>query len=256
MIIYLDAVMGLNFLVDLLLILGTNRLSGFPTGWKRAVAASLLGGAYGGLCLVPGLRFLGNILWRLVSLGLMGTMAFGWNRGALRRCAVFLMLSLALGGMAASVGTSSATGLVVSACGIWLLCRLAFGSGIGQRELVPVEIRSEDTTVCLTALKDTGNTLRDPISGEQVLVISAEAACHLTGLSVHQLRHPMETIARKEVRGLRVIPYRTVGGTGFLLAKVFPDVKIGTRRQKAVVAFDTGNLGKSEGYQALTGGII
>ena len=41
-----------------------------------------------------------------------------------------------------------------------------------------------------------------------------------------------------------------------LLAMRFDDVKIGSRKQSAVVAFDTGGLGKGEVHQALTGGVI
>ena len=44
MVIYLDAFMGLNFLVDLCLLLGVNRLAGHPPGLFRAAAAAALGG--------------------------------------------------------------------------------------------------------------------------------------------------------------------------------------------------------------------
>ena len=40
--IYLDLVVILNFLVDFLLLLGTNRLSGFPASPLRAAAAAAL----------------------------------------------------------------------------------------------------------------------------------------------------------------------------------------------------------------------
>ena len=82
MAVYLDLVMVLNFLVDFLLFLGTNRLSGFPAEGWRCAGASLLGAVYSGACLLPGFRFLGNLLWRCVSLGLMGILAFGWEAGA------------------------------------------------------------------------------------------------------------------------------------------------------------------------------
>ena len=75
--VYVDGVMLINFLVDFLLLLGTDRLSGFPPEWKRLISASALGAVYSGICLFPGFRFLGNPLWRTVMLGLMGSMAFG-----------------------------------------------------------------------------------------------------------------------------------------------------------------------------------
>lgn len=255
--IYVDGVMAINFGVDLLLLLGTNCLAGFPTQRGRLVLASLLGAAYSGVCLLPDFRFMGNLLWRIVCLLLMGSIAFGWNRSALRRCGVFTLLSLALGGFAVSLNRSNAATLLLGAGGLWLLCRIAFGEPVGSRRYVPLEICHGDRKVSLLALQDTGNTLRDPITGEQALVISPEAAEELTGLTSQQLSHPLQTMTAGVCPGLRLIPYRAVGqGGGMLLAMRFSDVTIGSRRQSALVAFAPEGFGKQEAYQALTGGVI
>ena len=77
MAVYLDLVILLNFLVDFLLLLGTNRLSGFPSAPGRCALAAAFGRIYAGVCLLPGLRFLGNLLWRSVTMCLMAWIAFG-----------------------------------------------------------------------------------------------------------------------------------------------------------------------------------
>lgn len=255
--IYLDIVVLLNFLVDYLLLLGTNRLSGFPSDWKRLLLASAFGGCYGGACLLPGFRFLGNTLWRLVSLGGMAGLAFGWNRSMLRRCGVFVILSMALGGIAMSMNRLSVPGLILCAAGIWLLCRVAFGERIGGREYIPLIISHNGRQVSLTALRDSGNTLRDPVSGEDVLVISGDAAEKLTGLTREQLAAPLETISCRPFPGLRLIPYCAVGNSsGMMLAMRFSDVRLGTRQQSALVAFASEGLGKGSSVQALTGGTL
>jgi len=255
--IYLDILMLINFLVDFLLLMGTDRLSGFPCDGKRSAAAAALGAVYSGICLVPGFRFLGNLLWRMVCLALMAGIAFGWNGSALRRGSVFFMLAMALGGLALSMEQQDVVMLAISAGLLWLLCGIGFGGRIGGREYVPLEIRYADNAVRLLALRDSGNTLRDPVTQQQVLVISREAACKLTGLSESQLNDPMQTIMQHPLPGLRLIPYHAVGQSrGMLLAMRFDDVKIGSRQQSAVVAFDTGGLGSGEVYQALTGGVI
>ena len=92
--IYADVVMGLNFLVDFLLLLGADRLCGFPTALKRCGAAAGLGALYSGGCFLPGWGFLGNTLWRTVFLCLMAVLAFGCDRSTLRRGGVFVMLSM------------------------------------------------------------------------------------------------------------------------------------------------------------------
>lgn len=255
--VYLDLVVVLNFLVDFLLLLGTNRLAGFPSEWKRVLPAAALGGTYGGVCMLRRFRFLGNAFWRLVCLAGIAVMAFGWNRSALKRCGVFVLLSMALGGIAMSFGKANIPALVLAAGGVWLLCRVAFGGQVGEREYVPVKITYGEKTVSLIALRDSGNTLRDPITGEQVLVIAGDVASRLTGLTESQLASPLETLARRPIPGLRLIPYRAVGqGGSMLLAMRFENVKIGSRRQSAVAAFAPVGLGSGEMYQALVGGAL
>ena len=257
MLVYLDLVVLLNFLVDFLLLLGTNRLAGFPSEGKRLVSAAALGGLYSAGCMLPGFRFLGNILWRLVSLAGIAGIAFGWNRSTLKRCGVFVLLSMALGGIALGFGRANIPSLVLASLGVWILCSIAFGGSIGQTSYVPVEINHGKISVSLIALQDSGNTLRDPITGEQVLVISSDVAEKLTGFTKNQLRTPLETITRYPAAGLRLIPYRAVGQAGgMLLGMRFDNVKIGARRQSAVVAFAAEGLGNEEMYQGLTGGVL
>lgn len=253
--VYLDLVVLLNFLVDFLLILGTNRLAGFPPGCYRAALAALLGGIYGGVCLMPGFYFLGNTFWRLVSLVLMALIAFGVNRSAVQRGAVFVLLSMALGGIATGLGRGSFWMIVLAAGGTWLLCRVSFRGQLGQKEYVPVELSWGGRKIKLLALRDTGNTLRDPISGEQVLVAGADIGMELVGLTEQQMQNPVEAMG--EVPGMRLIPYHAVGQPGgMLLALRFQNAKIGNTYENPLVAFAPEVLARGEAYQMLTGGAI
>lgn len=253
--IYLDGVVAINFLVDLLLLLGTNRLAGYPDDKKRLVSAAAVGGLYGGVCLLPGFRFLAKLLWRLVFLGIMGLIAFGWQKSALRRCGIFLLLSLALGGLAVCLGRGDLRALLLAAAGLWCLGRLSWSEPVGSRKYVPLEITWGEQSVKLLALRDTGNTLCDPITGEQALVISQSAASRLTGLSREQLQDPLKTMAQGALPGLRLLPYRTVGqGSGMMLAMILDGVSIDGNKKKRLVAFAPENFGRGTEYQALTGG--
>lgn len=255
--VYLDLVVLLNFLVDFLLLLGTNRLAGYPGGYARSALAASLGGVYAAGCLMPGFSFLGNALWRMISLGLMAGIAFGWNRGAVQRGAVFLLLSMALGGIAVGFGKGSFWMLAASALGLWLLCRVGFRGSAGQREYVPVELRWNDKTVSLIALRDTGNTLRDPLTGEQVLVAGADVGTELLGLTEEQLRHPVMLLTSGKVPGLRLIPYHAVGQPGGMLPAVrIHDVKINGTYGDPLVAFAPEVLARGAVYRMLTGGAV
>lgn len=255
MTVYLDLVVMLNFLVDFLLLLGTNRLCGFPAQPGRCSLGALLGALYGGVCLIPGFRFLGNLLWRSVCLTGMAVLSFGCNLSAGKRGGVFLLLSMALGGLSISIGQGSLPGLLLSAVGIWGLCCAGFSGG--GREYVPITLHCGERSLTVIALRDTGNTLRDPITGEPVLVLSGQAARKLTGLTLSQLGSPVETLAQRPLPGLRLIPYRAVGQSGgILLGMRLSSVQIGNRKQSAVVAFAAEGLGNGEMYQALAGGVI
>lgn len=254
--VYADVVMVLNFLVDLLLLMGTDRLMGYPAAPGRGALAAALGAVYSGICLMPGFLFLSNLAWRVVFLGFMAGIAFGWNRSALYRGGVFVVLSMALGGIAMGFGTADLTALALAAAVLWLLCRVCAGR-VGEQTYVPVTLRYGNRQMKLLALRDTGNTLRDPLTGEQVLVAGADVARELLDLSEEQLRHPVETLARGTLPGLRLVPYRAVGQPGgMLLAMRFPESVIGKHRGSPLVAFAPQVLGRGEAYQMLTGGAV
>lgn len=258
MTVYLDLVMGLNFLVDLLLLTGTNRLAGYPAGLGRASLAAVLGSVYGGACLLPGFRFLGNFLWRMVSLGLMSLLAFGTGKGMLRRSVLFVLLSMALGGIVIGLGTGGFWTLVAAAGAVFSMCVLGFGGNAGQRKFVPVRLKIGGRTVLLTALHDTGNTLRDPLTGERVLVAGPGAAMEVLGLSREALLDPVGTMERAPLMGLRLVPYRAVGNAqGFLLGIRVREAEIGGRKASVTVAFTAQGLGDGkEEFDALIGGVV
>ena len=106
------------------------------------------------------------------------------------------------------------------------------------------------------ALKDTGNLLRDPLTGEQVLVAGADVGMKLLDLTEEQLRAPLETMASGVISGMRLIPYHAVGQPcGMLLAVRFCDAKIGKNVAQPLVAFAPDRIGQGAMYQMLTGGV-
>ncbi len=254
--VYLDLAVLLNFVVDWLLLVATNRFYADAPGGKRTVLAAALGAAYAGACLLPGFAFLGKFLWRLVSLAGMSVCAFGCGRRALHKGVLFALLNMALGGIAAGLGQPGFWGVLAAAAGLCALCAAAFRGEQTGMAYVPVELSYRGVRVRLTALRDTGNTLCDPVTGQAVLVASAHAAERLLGLTEKQLRDPIRTIVEAPLPGMRLIPYRAVGQDGgMLLAIRLSDVVIDGKRGAAVVAFAPAGLDGNGNYQALLGGI-
>ena len=140
------------------------------------------------------------------------------------------------------------------------VCAALGAAGIGLTGLIkgktsryiPVDLTYGENHLRLTALYDTGNNLVDPVTGEGVLILDAPAAQKLTGLTASQLRAPVEAMGA--LPGLRLIPYHTVGNSGFLLALRLSQAKIGDRQKCVIAAFSPQTFGND--YQALTGGNV
>lgn len=257
MTVYIDVVMALNFLVDILLLAATQRLCGITVRWGRLAAAACIGGIYAGACLLPAVSFLSSILWRVVSLCLICWVAFGLNKGTLRGCVVFLLLSMAMGGIALGIGNGGMLGLIASAVVIVLMCAIGFRGTVGSVAYLPVELTHCGKQVRFTAMHDTGNRLTDPLTGRPVLVVGAEIAAQLTGLTPDQLRRPADTMLTSSYPGLRLIPYKSVGqSNGMLLGLRIKQVKIGKEIGSALVALSPERFGCENTYQALTGGVL
>lgn len=254
---YLSLVIVLNILVHFMLLLSVNHLAGYPQQVLRCFIVAGVGGIYGGLCMLPAFNFLGNSFWHWVFLCIMGLAAFGLHAGGIRRSMLFLLLSLALGGIAASSEDKSIWSVI--GCGV-VFCIVTYAglpALVTGQQSVEVELRRGEKREKLLALRDTGNTLRDPVTGERVLVADAASAAVLLGLSRQQLRCPVETVASGVVDGLRLIPYRAVGQPGSMLLAIRMDsVKIGNWQGSAVVAFAPDGLGEGSTYRALTGGMV
>ena len=252
--LYLIPVMGFCFCVDALLLVGAGRLGGGAVDGRCALA-SALGALYGGVCMLPGMAAWGALWVRLGVLAVMGIVAFGIQKDGLRRTALFAVLNMAAVGLAGGVGGGWLQ-LLLAAVLILLLCAFTL-KGWDGKETVPVIIPYRGREMRVTALRDTGNRLCDPVTGEPVLVVGAQVAQRLLMLSPQQLRDPVMTMSERPLPGLRLIPYRTVGRDGgLLLALRMENVQIGKRCKDMLVAFAPEGLGEDRGFQALTGGVV
>ena len=255
--VYLDLVMLLNFAVQLLLLLGAYRLSAHPPDYKRALCAAVMGSIYAVVCLLPGFSGFAKFPWHILCLCLMSVLCYGWGALAIRQGAIFLFLSFALNGFVLLMGQGGHVSVMLSAALLAVLCVVGFGGGSSKREYATVSICHGKKHVRMTALVDTGNMLKDPVTGNSVMVVDRMTADKLLGLTTEQLEDPIGTISRGKYPGLRLIPYTAVGkSAGMLLAMKMDELRINGQISTQIVAFAPQSIGQGSGYEALLGGIV
>ncbi len=202
-VIYADLAFFLNAVLDYLTLCCTVRLFGLPLRHRRIAAAAAAGGVYGVLALLPPWRFLTAVVCKCAVSALMVRIAFGKSGYFLRHYLLFLVASCTLSG--AVVGLEAVFTQTDSPWVIFLLsgafCAFAlavvFHRGAASAgRLVTAEIALGGRRTRVTLFCDTGNTLRDPISGQVLCIVWREALSPL--------------LAGREVP-YRTITYQSVG---------------------------------------------
>lgn len=197
-VIYVDTLFFLNLSVDYLLLLLTARLSGVyrSRGWLAlgatvgAILAVVL--YFPPMPVVPGLLLRGGVC--------MVTVLAAFGKGALnnltRLCGTFLLLTLVLAGavFAITMGKAgeilqngvlyldiSGVVMLISFTLMFLLSGQVLGKGKVQigRAKREILLGTASREVRFQALCDSGNLLRDPISGRRVILVQSDVAARL-----------------------------------------------------------------------------
>ncbi len=271
--VYLDQVFVLNLCVNYLLLRGTARLGASAVRRRRLLLAAGVGAAYAAAVYLPGCGVLQSLPVKLLCGAGMLLAAFGAKKSTLRLAAVFTALSLVLCGAVYAVelmkhGTVRIRGetlfypvtfgsVVLTAGAVCAACRLVLPRLTHAADsVVPVTLTLRGRRVRLSALRDTGNTLCDPVSGERVLVAEWHCADALLPLALRQeeFQSPAALALRLKDYRPRLIPYRAVGTASGLLLALPCTVTIGKQSREGLVAFSPSPLSDGGGYEALTGG--
>ena len=189
--VYVDSVFVLNALMDYLLVLCAARLAGIPLRRRRYLLAGLLGGAYAVAVFLPGLGFLSATPVKLAAGILLALAAYGGEAKLLRLTLLLFAVSCAMAGCVLALGLVAGGGvpmvngvfytdvdakvLLTAAAAAYLVLTVVFRAAAGKGvrgELVRVQVCLAGRTTAFTAFCDTGNALRDPVSGAPVLVVA------------------------------------------------------------------------------------
>lgn len=279
--IYVDEVFLLNTLLNYALLRTAGLLTGGREGGWRLWAAAGFGGLYAVLALLPRLRFLGALPGQAAAFVLLCAIAFGDPRRSWRNglwffgvCCAFAGLVLAAAALL-RIPAALQGGRVYYRIRPWLLLALSGGLWGGcrlflyrfarhrGRELVRLRLELSGRHTLCVALRDTGNTLADPLTGAPVLTARWQVAARLLpelGLRQQDFADPAELLRRlrllrPELR-TRLIPYRAVGTEGGLLPAIRMDrvLEDGKPSAAKLVAFCPTELSAGGSCEALCQG--
>ncbi len=239
-IIYIDQLFLINFIIDYFTLLCAGKVASAVIRRIPIALAAALGGMYACVCVLPAWGFALHPVVKLAAGGLMCLIAFGKERQLLRCSAVFFLVSAGFGGLVWAVsmfGGYDLSGktiylplnwkvLVLSFAAAYVLISVLFRrfDSVARQEISTAKVSLGGKTAEFSVLRDTGNSLFDPISNESVMVCQQEVLAPLfsdtqKGLSgdaaevIELLSHVPELAGK-----LRLIPYSSVGGTGMLPA--------------------------------------
>ena len=208
---------------------------------------------------------------------LMVLVSFGSEKHLLRAAVVFYAVSAAFGGaviaasMLREVPPSDSLYIPVSMkvmLPAFAVCYAAVSvvfrrAGLrAERNLIKAEIRLLGKSVQLNALRDTGNNLRDPVTGCAVIVVETRAVLELfpkevarlirTGAEPAKLFEAVISVVPTRGR-FRLVPYTSVGVESSLLLAFRPDALTldGHRRRDIIVAISPTKMCDDNEYSAI-----
>lgn len=269
-VIYADEIFLKNLIIDYVLLIVTARISGIRVGRWRVLIAAAGGGLYGVAASIWGSGFLDHPLMKLAAGTVLVLAVFGSSGRLLRVLLVFFGVSAAFAGavIAAAGGASGEVSLsllffsFLLSCGLFTFAFRTIGRRRVSDEIVDVEISLSGRTVRASALVDTGNALRDPLTGCGVTVCSLEAVSPLfdarvRGIISTRLDAPrtLSLLGEAGIYSFFLVPYSSVGGEGLMLAFRPERVLVGGKEVKCAVAIAPDGFLRAAGHSAIVGAV-
>ncbi len=148
--------------------------------------------------------------------------------------------------------------IVASFCGLFSLISGKIIKNRSSKKECTLEISVNNNTITTQALMDSGNLLKEPISGKPVIVVGFETMRSIIPMDIFNvfknkdlnISDPVFQKAR-----IRFIPATTVGGQGLLLALSPDHARVDEKEIDAYIAIDTQNK-EYDGYSAIVPQIL
>ena len=235
MTVYADILIGVNIIINFLLLMLTGKIC--KTGYKtiRVIAAAFLGGLFSLYIFLPQSHIAIELAIKSSICLLITFVGFGFCgiKHFIKTTFCFLCCNMLFGGIVLAVwGVFKPNGIIVnngmvyfdvspillisttiiSYFAITLISRFTKNNG-NKINLFNIKIFYKENSVDALCLMDTGNSLTDNLSDRPVILINQALAFRLLEQEL-----TLNTVPKNDLRGFRVIPYHSVGSEGLLPA--------------------------------------
>ena len=278
--VYLDLLFLINFSMDFLCIYIAAKIMSARLNVGRSVVSAVIGGVYSCAALfIPSGYFI-TLLCDVGTCFLMCAIAFGRRVGLFFSSIVYFAVSMALGGFMTALfnllnrlGFSSLEGAENSdGISVWLFLLLAIVSAAftlaggkffkRNSKITKAELRISEggREKKLTALVDSGNLLREPISGMACVVIASSAVRDLFSPELIEMvekggRASFEYLPDALGKRIRLVPTLTATGEKMLVGirphALFINFGKGEKEIDAMLVFSHFPSPQDQGAQAL-----
>ena len=219
--VYVDVLIVVNLFIDFMLLVCTKRILHLGGKLIRLILSAILGGLFSLAALLPTLPWVLNLLMDFVFAAVMVLIAFGKTdvKSYCKRTAVFFAVSFSFCGVMVFVYTLfkpkgmevyndvvyfniSPILLIILTLVCYYTMKLInrFTKGETAKQVCLVRLVYEEFETEFTAMIDTGCDVREPFSGEYVIIVDKKL---LGGLEIARLP-------------TRVIPFNSLGGNGYI----------------------------------------
>ena len=278
--VYADLYFMINLSMDFLCFFLTAKILSIKLYVWRALAASAIGGVYAVAALFLSVGKLTALLIDIAVCAFLCLFAFAREkelRSAFMYTPVYIAVSMALGGfMTALFNLFNRLEMPLpetdsDGMSVWLFAILALAGGMAvllggrffakrsARRNAEITVAHKGKSVCVRALCDSGNLLRDPLSNAPCVVIDRTFLKGVIPDEVLVAAEKSDVTCMSKLRGenmarVRIIPARTATGEGMLIAFRADMVEVDSGKGKRavdalVIASDIGNT--ADGSHAL-----
>ena len=213
-VVYVDTLFFLNLAVDYFLLVLTAKVAGVYIKRSRLLASALVGALLAVLLYFPPLPKALALVLRLAVCCVTALAAFIGEPGKSwpRLLGIFVMVTLLLAGIVLGLSELgggaymqngvlyfeiSGTVMALSFMAVYVLSGLVLGKGRASPGRSYQEVTAEmgERSVRFRALTDSGNLLRDPMSGRKVIVVESRAIAPLFGGMTGELLQSLDALA-------------------------------------------------------------